>query len=89
MGQQAAAQALLGLLQNPSLPKQAHVHVLFNAVQLLEQPSQPPLFSVADTRQLITLLQVRGQSLWGSLCRQLCPASNSMCYCFAHCSTGM
>ncbi len=58
-GQHTASQALLGLLQNPSLPRQAHVHVLFNAVPLLEQPSQTPLFTLADTHQLIIHLEVR------------------------------
>ncbi len=57
--QQGARGALLGLLQNAALPRAARLHVLFSAVQLLEQNLRPPLFSAADTRQLLTHLQVR------------------------------
>lgn len=56
----AASAALLQLLKHPSLPAVTHTHLLFNAIELLEAPIySPPLFTVADTQQLIAHFMVR------------------------------
>ncbi|BDA46981.1 Nuclear pore complex protein NUP85 [Coccomyxa sp. Obi] len=53
---EAASGALLQLMKHPSLPAVTRSHLLFNAIELLEAPTSPPLFTAADTQELLSHL---------------------------------
>ena len=62
----AASGALLQLMKHPSLPTVTRSHLLFDAIELLEAPTSPPLFTAADTQELLSHLLV---------CPIICPQS--------------
>lgn len=55
---QAAAAALLRMLQYKTLQADTRLHLLFSAIELLEAPITPPLFGPSETQELLRHMQV-------------------------------